>query len=55
MTHHPANLYRALLEAKLRRAEERLENAGSDIEREGNRQIIIWLKSELEGLAKEAA
>jgi hypothetical protein len=45
---HPANLYRALLEAKLRRAEQRMDAAGSDIEREANRQLIIFYRSELD-------
>lgn len=55
MTPHPANLYRALLEAKLRRAEQRMDNSGSEIEREGNRQIVIWLTSELDGLDRRVA
>lgn len=54
MTPHPANLYRALLEAKLRRAEERLDLSVTPAEIEANRQIIIWLRSELDGMARAA-
>ena len=55
MTAHPANLYRALLEVKLRRAEERLDLSVTPAEIEANRQIIIWIRSELDGINRRAA
>ena len=55
MTQHPATLYRALLEAKLRRAIERENNATSLRDVEAFRQIRIWIRQELEALGEEAA
>ena len=48
MTHHPATSFRDELRQRIERAEDRMRLSGSEIEREQNRQIVIWLRSYLD-------
>ena len=55
---HPAqctNDFAADLRARIARAEQRQDQSRTDAEFEANRQVLIWLRSELEALGRRAA
>jgi hypothetical protein len=51
--HHDPHI--ADLKRRLERAQQRADRSESDGEYEANRQVIIWLKSELDALQRRAA
>lgn len=54
---HPASstaAFAADIRQRLRRAEERQDHSRTDAEYEANRQIVIWLKAELEAIGRKA-
>ena len=50
----PGNTASADLRQRIKRAEQRLDQSRTDGEFEANRQVIIWLKSELAALDRKA-
>lgn len=49
------NDFVAAIRARIERAEQRLDQSRTDAEFEGNRQVIIWLTSQLEAISRRAA